>query len=150
MHGLATELSRLILDGLPLLIPIVGSIGLFTFLGVASWADARRREREAFFRHELLKKLSENPSAEAQRVLDLLRQEETDRLADRGWGAEAQERKRHGIRLGGFVTLGAGLGIVVLLSQLAPGGVWAVGAIPALIGLALVLHASTSRPRSAR
>jgi hypothetical protein len=140
MHGLAAELSRLILDAVPLLIPIVGSIGLFTFLGVASWADARRREREAFFRHELLKKLSENPSGEAQRVLDLLRQEETDRLA----------RTRDGIRLGGFVTMGVGLGIVVLLSQLAPGGVWAVGAIPALIGLAMVVHASTTRVKSAR
>ena len=150
MHGLATELSRLILDGLPLLIPIVGSIGLFTFLGVASWADARRREREAFFRHELLKKLSENPSAEAQRVLDLLRQEETDRLADRGWGAEAQERRRNGIKLGGWITLGTGVGLGVMLSQLAPGGVWTVGALPALIGLAMVVHASTTGAKSAR
>jgi len=140
MNGLAAEISRLVLEGLPILIPIVGSIGLFTFLGVASWADARRREREAFFRHELLKKLSENPSGEAQRVLDLLRQEQIDQ----------QERVRNRIRLAGFITAGAGLGIVVLLAQLVSGGVWAVGVIPALVGLALVLHASTSRSRSAR
>jgi hypothetical protein len=138
MTGLAAELSRLILDGLPLLIPIVGSVGLFAFLAVASWADSRRREREAFFRHELLKKLSENPGGEAQRVLDLMRQEEIDKL----------ERQRNAIRLGGWVTVGVGTGLGVMLSQLAPGGVWAVGALPALIGLALVLHASTSGPRN--
>jgi hypothetical protein len=142
MNGLAAELSQLIVQGLPFLIPIVGSIGLFAFLAVESWANSRRKEREAFFRHELLKKLSENPSDESQRVLDVMRQEQIDR----------QERQRNGIKLGGWITLGTGVGLGVMLSQLAPGGVWAVGALPALIGLAMVLHASTSdsRAKSAR
>jgi hypothetical protein len=136
MNQLATEAARVITDGLPLLIPIVGAVALFSFLSIASWADARRREREAFFRHELLKKVAESPSG--QQVVDLLRQEEADRI----------ERKRQAIQLAGWVAVGAGLGIAVLLSQLVRvAGLWSVGAIPLLIGAALVLHSNLSRRR---
>jgi hypothetical protein len=124
-------MTEVIVRVVPLLVPIVGSIALFGFLAVATWADSRRREREAFFRHELLKKLAENPSSNADQVMQLLRQEEIDRI----------ERMRNGIRLGGWVTLGVGIGVMVLISQLVRvSGLWAVGAIPALVGAALLLH----------
>ena len=41
-------------------VPIVGSIALFSFLAVASWSDARRKEREAYYRSETLKKIAES------------------------------------------------------------------------------------------
>ena len=137
MHELATETARLLTQTLPLLIPIVGSIALFGFLSIASWADARRREREAFFRHELLKKVADSPGG--QQVVALMRQEEADRI----------ERRRQAIQLAGWVTLGAGIGVGVLLSQLVRvvAGLWAVGAIPALVGAALVLHGILARRR---
>jgi hypothetical protein len=136
MNELATETAQLISEGLPILIPIVGAIALFGFLSIASWVDAQRREREAFFRHELLKKVAESPNG--QQVVDLLRQEDADRM----------ERKRQRIQLAGWVTLGVGLGVGLLVSQLARvPGVWAVGAIPALVGAALIVHASSSRRR---
>jgi hypothetical protein len=132
VNSFAMEWARAMTDVAPLLVPIVGSIALFSFLAVASWADSRRREREAFFRHELLKKLAENPGSNADQVMQLLRQEETDRL----------ERQRNGLRLGGWVTLAVGIGVMLLLSQLVrEHGLWAVGAIPTLIGAALLLHA---------
>jgi len=138
MHQLATETAHLLTQTLPLLIPIVGTIALFGFLSVASWADARRREREAFFRHELLKKVAESPGG--QQVVELLRQEEADRI----------ERQRQAIQLAGWVTLGVGIGVGVLLSQLVRlAGLWAVGAVPALVGAALVLHANLTRRRRA-
>ncbi len=136
MHELATETTRLLTQTLPLLIPIVGSVALFGFLAVASWADARRREREAFFRHELLKKVAESPGG--QQVVELLRQEEADRI----------ERQRQAIQLAGWVVLGAGIGVGVLLAALTRvAGLWSVGAVPALVGAALVLHANLARRR---
>ena len=39
-----------------MLIPIVGSIALFSFLAVTTWSEARRKEREAYYRAETLKK----------------------------------------------------------------------------------------------
>ena len=140
MNSLAMELAQSIMYVAPLLVPIVGSIALFGFLAVASWADSRRKEREAFFRHELLKKIAENPGSNADQVMQLLRQEETDRL----------ERMRNGIRLGGWVTLGVGIGVMLLLSQLVRvSGLWAVGAIPALVGAALLLHTFSMLRRAA-
>ena len=134
MLQFAAETGHVLVQIFPMLIPIVGSIALFSFLAVASWADARRAEREALFRHELLKKVAESPGG--QQVLDLLRQEEADRL----------ERKRQGIQLAGWVTLAVGIGVGLLLSQLPrTPGLWAVGAIPALVGAALVVHANLSR-----
>jgi len=137
MHQFVAETASLLSQALPLLIPIVGSIALFGFLSVASWADARRREREAFFRHELLKKVADSPGG--QQVVALMRQEEADRI----------ERRRQAIQLAGWVTLGAGIGVGVLLSQLVRvvAGLWAVGAIPALVGAALVLHGILARRR---
>ena len=68
-----------------------------------------------------------------------MRQEEADRI----------ERRRQAIQLAGWVTLGAGIGVGVLLSQLVRvvAGLWAVGAIPALVGAALVLHGILARRR---
>ena len=34
----------------------VGAVGMFSFIAVASWADARRKEREAYYKSETLKK----------------------------------------------------------------------------------------------
>jgi hypothetical protein len=57
---------------------------------------------------------------------------------------------RNGIRLGGWVTLGAGIGVMLLLSQLVRvSGLWAVGAIPALVGAALLLHTFSMLRRAA-
>ena len=131
MNLLALDATQVLIRVVPLLVPIVGSIALFGFLAVATWADSRRKEREAFFRHELLKKLAENPSSNADQVMALIRQEEIDRL----------ERQRSGLRLGGWVTLAVGIGVMLLLSQLVrERGLWVAGAIPALVGAALLVH----------
>ncbi len=132
MNELAIETAQAISQAAPMLVPIVGSIALFGFLAIATWVDSRRRERELFFRHELLKKIAENPGSNADQVMALLRQEEIDRV----------ERVRDRLRLGGWITFAAGMGVSLLLSQLVRvPGLWAVGAIPSLIGLALLLSA---------
>ena len=63
-----------------------------------------------------LKKVAESPSA--QQVVDLLRQEEADRI----------EHRRQTIQLAGWIALGAGLGVGLLLSQLVSvPGLWRWG-----------------------
>ena len=41
----------------------IGALALFGFLSVASWADARRREREGYYRSEVFKKFAETQGA---------------------------------------------------------------------------------------
>jgi hypothetical protein len=122
----------------------IGSIALFSFLAVASWSDSRRREREAYYRSEAIKKVAELQSTGgANSALELLREE--DRLE--------KQRRREGQKLGGLVTLGVGIGIMVFLRGITganhdPEPVYLAGLIPALIGVALLAYAYLLAPDS--
>jgi hypothetical protein len=117
------------------LVPIVGSIALFTFLAVASHAEERRKEREAYYRFEFQKKMLETGSTPEQVGAILAAQE-----------AQQFEREREGKKLGGLVTMAIGFGILFGLQFLGD-GVWMVGYIPIAIGAALTLYAFLFSPR---
>jgi hypothetical protein len=112
----------------------VGAVALFSFVAVASWADARRKEREAYYRSETLKKIAESQGGGA--VLDLLREERT----------HAATSRREGLKLGGLVNLAVGLGLMAFLAKIAR-EVYLVGLIPLLIGAALLGYAVFLSPR---
>lgn len=117
----------------PMLIPIVGSIALFSFLGVASWSDARRREREAYYTGETLKKIAESSGEGAKAAIELLR--ERDRSDFR--------RRRDGLKLGGLVTAAVGIGVMILLRGIVHDepNIYLVGLIPLLVGVSLLVYA---------
>ena len=122
------------------LIAATGSISLFSFLAVATWSDSRRREREAFYRTEVLKKLSENPSAENQPILQMLRDDQDKKARSR----------MEGLKLGGFITSVVGIGLAVFLHAVDDSEqVWTVGIIPLLIGLTLLFYAFFLAPKPA-
>ncbi len=52
----------------------IAAIAFFSFLAVASWAHSRRKEREAFYKSEAIRKIAEMPTAPPEPVLQLLRQ----------------------------------------------------------------------------
>lgn len=108
----------------------VGAVALFSFIAVASWADARRREREAYYRSETLKKLADAEGGQA--VADLLREEHRQAII----------RRLEGLKLGGLVAVAAGVGLMVFLGGMEPKEpVYLVGLIPILVGAALLAHA---------
>jgi hypothetical protein len=116
------------------LIPIVGII----WLGFVIWAAERRKEREAFYRSELLKKIVDSPAGTTQSVIDLVRQQERD----------AQIRRREGLRLAGVILIAAGIGLGALLALLERNEpVWITGALPLLIGAALFIYVRFMAPR---
>jgi hypothetical protein len=120
-------------------IPVVGSIALFSFLAVASWSDARRREREAYYKNETLKKIAESSGEGARAAIELLREQEKSTV----------KRRLEGMKLGGLITAVVGIGVMVLLHGIAndEGPVYLVGLIPLLIGLALLLYAFLLAPK---
>lgn len=132
-------MEHLSVDVVAVLIPIVGSIALFSFLGVAAWSDARRKEREAYYRNETLKKIAESSSEGAKSALELLHEQE----------AVAIRRKREGIRLGGLITAAVGAGMMIFLRAVAgeEPGAYLVGVIPLLVGIALLLHGYVLGPK---
>ncbi len=91
----------------------------------------RRKERQSFHRSELLRKIAESQGDAAQKVLEMIREE----------AAEAKIRRREGMKLGGLITAGVGLGAMALLAMLVPEKqVWTAGLIPLLVGAALVVY----------
>ncbi len=117
-------------DILAAVITSVVMIAVFTFVTVAVWAEHRRREREAFYRSEVLKKLAESTGEQARQVIELMREQERN-----------EERKsREGGRLAGWITTGVGIGLGAMFAALAPGKVWGLGLIPLFIGLALLFY----------
>ena len=106
----------------------VGAIALFSFVAVATWSDNRRREREAYYKSETLKKIAEMGTDNAVAVL---REEERNAL----------RRRLEGIKLGGLVTAAVGIGLMAFLRALvADEPVYLVGLIPLLVAVSLLAY----------
>ena len=106
----------------------VGAIALFSFVAVATWSDNRRREREAYYKSETLKKIAEMG---ADTAVAVLREEERNAL----------RRRLEGIKLGGLVTAAVGIGLMAFLRALvADEPVYLVGLIPLLVAVSLLAY----------
>ncbi len=131
-------------DGFTLLIPGIGSIAVFSWLAVAAWSDARRREREAYYKSEMVKKIAETQGAGAASALEVLREQE--KIHDR--------HRREGLKLGGLITGVVGIGLMILLRALTrdssldiPPATFLAGLIPLLIGIALLVYVQFMVPK---
>jgi hypothetical protein len=121
-------------------IPVVGSIALFSFLAVAAWSDARRRERETYYKSETLKKIAESSGEGARAAVELIREQEKNVV----------RRRREGMKLGGLITAVVGIGVMALLRGLVTDApVYLAGLIPLLIGLAMLTYTFLLAPKEA-
>ena len=84
----------------------VGAASLFSFIAITVWAAERRKEREAFYHAEVLKKIAELPES-GPAAQEYLR--ERQRLADRNL--------RGGLRLAGLIVTAAGMGLFSLSTR---------------------------------
>ena len=109
----------------------VGAIALFTFLSVAAWAGTRQAEREAYYKAEMMKKIAE-VGGERNPALEYLREQERIAAA----------KRMSGIKLGGLVVTGLGLGVMIFLRALIRDQpIFLCGTIFLFIGLALLAYA---------
>jgi hypothetical protein len=109
----------------------IGAVALFTFLAFAVWAGGRRKEREAFYKSETLRRITESSGEGAKQAIDLLREE----------NRQQQIKSREGMKIGGLVCTGVGLGIVIFLWAKVGLAASLCGLIPAFIGVALLVYA---------
>jgi hypothetical protein len=119
----------------------IAAIALFSFVGVATWSGERRREREAYYKSETMKKIAETQGAGGGSALEFLREE----------GRIEARRKREGQRLGGLITIAVGVGLMIFLHGMATPAdadrVYLAGLIPLLIGAVLLGHSLFATPK---
>ncbi len=112
-------------------------IAVFSFVAVLVWADTRRREREALYRSEMIKKVSESQGGGS--LVEFLREEERIAAA----------RNREGQRLGGLVTVAVGVALVAMLTGLDRNEpAYLVGLIPLLAGAAILFYSYLLAPKA--
>jgi hypothetical protein len=118
-----------------------GAAGLFAYLSVAHWVDARTRDRQARDRLALLRKVAEQSPESARLVFEQLRQEEA--IARERERREARKSRRNGMQAGVMlIALGIALGVMfaVVASKREP--VWIMGLIPISVGVVLFAFAA--------
>ena len=124
-------------------VPIVAIVGGITMGIVKTMTQSRiienaQRERIAAIQAGIdPSKLPPIPNAEYNELADSARDPEL-----------AQRRRTNGLMVGGVVTLFTGIGLAVFFLFIHQGGnTWAIGVIPAFVGVALLLSSFLVRPR---
>jgi hypothetical protein len=118
----------------------VASVALFSFVAVTVWSTERRREREAYYRSETLKKIAETQAPGSTSAIEFLREEERN----------SASRLREGQKLGGLIVLAVGVGLMIFIKGVSrndPNPAYLVGLIPVLIGIALLSYAYLLAPK---
>jgi hypothetical protein len=110
----------------------IGAVSLFVvFIPTVSWIDARRKEREAFYQADTIRRLAESSSEGAKAAVEMLR--EQDRIK--------RIHKREGMKIGGMTNIAVGLALVIFLHALIGNSpVYLCGLIPGFIGVALLTY----------
>jgi hypothetical protein len=111
----------------------VGAVALFgIFLPSATWMEHRRKEREAFYKAENIRRIAEAPGEGSQTALQLLREEERIKRI----------KSREGLKIGGLINIGVGLGLIIFLRALIGSSepVYLCGLIPGFIGVAMIVY----------
>jgi hypothetical protein len=109
----------------------ISAVALFAvFIPLVSWIDSRRKEREAFYKSETLRRLGESSGEGAKLALDMLHEE----------ARRDTIKQREGLKIGGLINIGVGVALLIFLRMLVGEPVYLCGLIPGLIGVAMLVY----------
>lgn len=121
---------------------------VFSFISIAVWTEARRKEREAYYKAESLRRVAEMPGDGAKYVVEMMREDERIHEA-KSFANEI--KKLEGMKIGGLVNIAVGAGLFCLIYFTSDNkGAAYVGMIPGLIGVALLVYALFLAPKPLR
>lgn len=135
-----TNLAFMLFNGI---LDMPGGIGLWMFLSIGAvslfvvfiptlhWIDSRRKEREAFYKAETLRRITESSADGAKAAAEMLREE----------ARREAIKTREGVKIGGLINIGVGLGLIIFLrALLGQHSAYLCGLIPGLIGVAMLIY----------
>jgi len=113
----------------------VGAVSLFViFIPLVTWIENRRKEREAFYKADTMRRVAESSGEGAKAAIQLMR--EQDRLT--------RIKTLEGLKIGGVINIGVGVGLLIFLRVLlgaGSGSPYLCGLIPGFIGVAMLTYA---------
>jgi hypothetical protein len=112
----------------------VGAVALFAvFIPLVTFIDSRRKEREAFYKAETIRRLSESSGEGAKAAMELMREE----------GRQKQIKTIEGLKVAGLINLFIGVALTIFLRALVgsgSGSPWLCGLMPAMVGVAMLIY----------
>jgi uncharacterized membrane protein len=110
----------------------IGAVALFVvFIPTVHYLDTRRKEREAFYKAETLRRITESSGEGAKAAIELMREE----------ARRDRTKSREGVKIGGLINIGVGLALVIFLrTLLGQQSAYLCGLIPGFIGVAMLVY----------
>jgi ferric-dicitrate binding protein FerR (iron transport regulator) len=112
------------------LIPIVVIVTVFAFTAIVHWTDSQRKEREAFYRAETLRRITETSGEGAKLAADLLREQ----------AYQQRVKARESMKLGGMINVAVSVVLVIILRAMVHNPAYLCGLIPGFIGVVLLVY----------
>jgi hypothetical protein len=111
----------------------IGAVSLFViFIPTVSWIEARRKEREAFYKADTIRRLAESSGDGAKAAVELMRQQDR----------QQRVKTREGMKIGGITNLAVGIALLIFLRALIGNQpVYLCGLIPGFIGVGMLTYA---------
>ena len=120
-------------------------VSVFSFVSIAVWSESRRKEREAYYKAESLRRVAEMPGEGAKYVIEVMKEDERIRQAHQ---FSNEIKKLEGMKIGGLVNIGVGVALFCLIYfTSSQKGAAFVGLFPGLIGVALLVYVMFLAPR---
>jgi hypothetical protein len=119
-----------------ILFPLVVIVVVFTFTAIVHFVDSQRKEREAFYKTETLRRITEASGEGASAAVELLREDERIKAS----------KTREGLKIAGLIQVAVGIGLMIFLHALLggqdrqAGSVYLCGLIPGLIGASMLVY----------
>ena len=116
---------------LAIMFPVAIILVVFAFVSVLHWIDSQRKERDAFYKAETLRRVTEASGEGAKAAIELMHEDERIK----------QIKTREGMKIGGLINIGVGVGVMIFLHELLKGtAIYLSGLIPALIGAGFLAY----------
>lgn len=123
----------------PYLFLSIAAVSVCSFTAVVIWVKERRREREAYYTSETVKKIAELQGPNVNAAVEFFRDAERNVVL----------RRLEGLKVGGLLAIAVGLGMGIVLRAVGrndPDPDFLIGVIPMLVGAALLIYAYILAP----
>ena len=123
----------------PYLFLSIAAVSVCSFTAVVIWVKERRREREAYYTSETVKKIAELQGPNVNAAVEFFRDAERNMVL----------RRLEGLKVGGLLAIAVGLGMGIVLRAVDRNDAdpdFLIGVIPMLVGAALLIYAYILAP----